>query len=59
MNKLRFAWDPKKARVNMDKHGVFFEEARSAFYCSESACCYLISRTGYKGYPDTTGRRWG
>jgi len=32
MNELRFAWDPKKARANMDKHGVSFEEARSVFY---------------------------
>jgi len=32
MNELRFAWDPKKARANMGKHGVSFEEARSVFY---------------------------
>ena len=32
MNELRFAWDPKKARANMDRHGVSFEEARSVFY---------------------------
>ena len=57
MNELRFASDPKKARANMDKHGVFFEEARSVFHCSESTCWYLISRTGYQDCPDTTGRR--
>ncbi len=32
MNELRFAWDSKKARANMDKHGVSFEEARAVFY---------------------------
>ena len=32
MKKLRFTWDPKKARTNFDKHGVTFEEARSVFY---------------------------
>ena len=28
---LRFEWDPKKAAANLAKHGVSFEEARSAF----------------------------
>ena len=28
---LRFEWDAKKAAVNRRKHGVSFEEARSAF----------------------------
>jgi hypothetical protein len=32
MNELRFTWEPKKARANLDKHGVSFEEARSVFY---------------------------
>ncbi len=32
MAELRFTWDPKKASVNLRKHGVSFEEARSAFY---------------------------
>lgn len=32
MKELRFAWDSKKARINFDKHGVTFEEARSVFY---------------------------
>ena len=26
----RFVWDPEKARVNLAKHGVSFEEAESA-----------------------------
>ena len=32
MKELSFAWDPKKARTNLRKHGVAFEEARSVFY---------------------------
>lgn len=28
---LRFEWDESKNRVNRNKHGVWFEEARSAF----------------------------
>lgn len=31
MNDLRFVWDAKKARANIEKHGVSFEEARSVF----------------------------
>jgi hypothetical protein len=32
MKSLKFAWDAKKAKANLDKHGVSFEEARSVFY---------------------------
>lgn len=28
---LRFEWDPEKAAVNLDKHGVTFEEAATVF----------------------------
>jgi uncharacterized DUF497 family protein len=31
MGDLRFEWDPKKAHANQKKHGVSFEEAKSAF----------------------------
>ena len=31
MSDLRFEWDPRKAADNVRKHGVTFEEARSAF----------------------------
>ena len=30
MADLRFEWDPRKSRANKAKHGVSFEEARSA-----------------------------
>lgn len=28
---LHFEWDPKKAVINLEKHGVAFEEAATAF----------------------------
>lgn len=28
---LKFEWDPKKAAINLRKHGVSFEEAASVF----------------------------
>jgi uncharacterized DUF497 family protein len=31
MSALRFEWDPRKAIANEKKHGVSFDEARSAF----------------------------
>jgi len=29
---IRFEWDERKARSNLKKHGVSFEEARSVFH---------------------------
>lgn len=31
MSSLRFEWDPSKAAINIRKHGVSLEEARSVF----------------------------
>jgi uncharacterized DUF497 family protein len=31
MSTLRFEWDERKANLNAKKHGVTFEEARTAF----------------------------
>ena len=31
MASLRFEWDPKKAALNLRKHGVSFEDAQSVF----------------------------
>lgn len=28
---MKFEWDPRKARANLAKHGVSFEEAATAF----------------------------
>jgi uncharacterized protein len=32
MSGLHFEWDEQKAVANLKKHGVSFEEAKSAFY---------------------------
>jgi len=34
---MQFEWDPKKAKQNLTKHGVSFDEAVTAFYDSLSA----------------------
>jgi len=31
MNEIRFTWDEEKAKANVRKHGVSFEEASSVF----------------------------
>ena len=31
-NELKFEWDSNKNRINIDKHGVSFEEASTVFY---------------------------
>ena len=31
MSSLRFEWDPKKATLNLRKHGVSFEDPQSVF----------------------------
>ena len=37
---IRFSWDEKKNKSNQRKHGVSFEEARTAFY-DENAKVYF------------------
>jgi uncharacterized DUF497 family protein len=32
MEDLRFVWDPRKAKENVRKHGVSFEEAQTSFF---------------------------
>ena len=32
MDELTFVWDERKNRANQRKHGIAFEEARTAFY---------------------------
>jgi uncharacterized DUF497 family protein len=34
---MQFEWDPEKARRNLRKHGVSFDEAVTAFYDPISA----------------------
>ena len=40
MKVLRFDWDERKQKANIRKHGVSFEEARTAFY-DENAIQYF------------------
>ena len=32
MDGIRFEWDPKKSQLNKARHGVAFEEAKTAFF---------------------------
>ena len=32
MAEITFQWDPRKSRTNLAKHGVSFEEAKTAFF---------------------------
>ena len=32
MNEIRFEWDENKNQINIDKHGISFEEAMTVFY---------------------------
>ena len=32
MNKLIFEWDDAKNKINLKKHGIFFEEAQPVFF---------------------------
>lgn len=32
VDNISFDWDPRKARANLAKHGISFDEARTSFY---------------------------
>ena len=36
MKKLEFEWDDNKAKINIEKHGIAFEEALTVFYDEEA-----------------------
>ena len=40
MKEIRFEWDPDKAKLNFEKHGVTFEEAESVFYDEQAIQFY-------------------
>jgi len=40
MDGIRFEWDAAKAKTNLRKHGISFEEARTVFY-DEQAVQYF------------------
>jgi hypothetical protein len=41
---MRFEWDNKKEKLNVKKHGVSFEEAKTLFY-SENAIVFAKEHT--------------
>lgn len=40
MDELEFTWDDQKAQSNRKKHGISFEEAKSAFYDQNARVIY-------------------
>lgn len=40
MEKIEFEWDAKKAKTNLKKHAVSFEEAKTAFYDEDAIQFY-------------------
>ena len=59
MKYIQFEWDKNKEHSNIDKHGIDFEEAKTAFYDSnarviydsehsESEDRYILMRLSYK-----------
>ena len=40
MDELEFTWDDQKDKINRQKHGVSFEEAKSAFYDENALVIY-------------------
>lgn len=40
MKEIRFEWDPDKEKLNVEKHGVTFEEAESVFYDEQAIQFY-------------------
>ncbi len=60
---MRFEWDPKKAKRNLEKHGVSFEEAATAFGDPQSSRPSIPTirtrKTGlYFSVPPTRGSLW-
>ncbi len=40
MKTIRFEWDPEKAKLNVEKHGVSFNEAETVFYDEQAIQFY-------------------
>ena len=43
---IRVEWDPAKARINLRKHGVSFEEAETVFYETTRSCLTIPEHLG-------------
>ena len=57
MKPLRFEWDEDKAKSNLKKHKVSFEEAKTAFYDEYAAQFYPIARkiSPFSAWMDSAG----
>ena len=59
MGNIEFAWDPRKARSNLIKHGIAFTEAQTAFLDENARLIEdpttLRTRTG-SSYSDIASR---
>lgn len=40
MQHIKFDWDLKKNRINIEKHGISFEEAKTVFYDPNARLIY-------------------
>ena len=47
---MKFDWDPRKATINLKKHGVSFEEAIEALTCETVVVLKEDSDTGEERY---------
>ena len=43
---MKFEWDENKAKINIEKHGITFEEASTVFEDYNSLLTYLIVSFG-------------
>lgn len=48
MPELSFEWDPEKARENIRKHGVQFDEAQTVFYDESAVEFYDDEHSGWE-----------
>ena len=48
MSELRFEWDPSKAKANVKKHGVSFEEAATVFFDDRAVEFYDDSHSDWE-----------
>lgn len=46
MNDIKFEWDTKKAQINIEKHGISFNEASTVF-ADEDAILYQVLMNYY------------
>ncbi|MDQ1255481.1 MAG: uncharacterized protein QG656_72 [Candidatus Hydrogenedentes bacterium] len=48
MSELRFAWNKTKARANLDKHDVSFEEAQPVFFDEHAVEFYDVEHSEWE-----------